>query len=64
MVIVNGIEKAYVGLNVTSMIEEMSLNPTTVVVEVNQKIIDQTNYRDHYLELGDQIEIVRFVGGG
>ena len=53
--------------------KSMSLNDTirllgytsnTVVVEVNQLIINSAEWDDKYIKNGDKLEIVSIVGGG
>jgi len=43
---------------------ELNLAPDTVVAEINKKIIDHDQYETLCLSNGDQVELIRFVGGG
>lgn len=40
------------------------VRPETVAVEVNLTIIEKSRYAETRLKHGDEVEIVRFVGGG
>ncbi len=51
-------------LTVAELLEMLGINPKTVVVERNLKIIDRRDFNLEALEDGDQIEIIRLVGGG
>ena len=45
-------------------LEQLGVNPRTVAVEHNGEIIDRAAYEQVTLRDGDQVEIVRMVGGG
>ena len=45
-------------------LEQLGVNPRTVAVEHNGEIIDRAAYEQLTLRDGDQVEIVRMVGGG
>lgn len=49
---------------VAALANLLGLNSKTVVVQRNEDIVDRTNYESTVLEDGDQIELIRFVGGG
>jgi sulfur carrier protein len=51
-------------LKVSELLETLGINPKTVVVERNLTIIDRKDFKLEALEDGDQIEIIRLVGGG
>ena len=38
--------------------------PKRVAVELNENIVPRVKYSETFLEDGDTLEIVRFVGGG
>jgi len=46
------------------VIEQMSLAPQRIAVEVNKMIVRRRDWPTTPLKDGDQIEIVHFVGGG
>ena len=45
-------------------LEQLGVNPRAVAVEHNGEIIERTAYQAVTLGDGDQVEIVRMVGGG
>ncbi|MCM3268356.1 sulfur carrier protein ThiS [Paenibacillus elgii] len=49
---------------VAELLSAFKLDHKILVVELNREIIDRTRYEEAYLNDGDQIEIVHFVGGG
>lgn len=52
------------GLSVARYLEQKNIHPQTVAVEVNMCVIDKSKYAEHIIQAGDEIEIVKFVGGG
>jgi thiamine biosynthesis protein ThiS len=46
------------------MLKEMNLEGKTMVVVVNDEIVEHTQYAKVVLKDGDRIELVRIVGGG
>ncbi len=48
----------------SSTIEFLGYSPNTIVVEVNDLIINSTKWKDKILKEGDRLEIVSIVGGG
>lgn len=50
--------------NILDIISEYKLNLNTIVVEYNLNILDKNEYDKTFVKDGDQIEIVRFMGGG
>ena len=49
---------------VASLLHHLSLDPRTVVVELNRKIVRRAQLEDTSLAPGDTVELVHFVGGG
>jgi sulfur carrier protein len=45
-------------------LEQLGVNPRAVAVEHNGEIIERAAYESVTLREGDQVEIVRMVGGG
>ena len=45
-------------------LESLGYSPNTVVVELNDLIINSTKWEDVILKAGDRLEIVSIVGGG
>ena len=48
----------------TDYLASKGIRPETVAVEVNLTVIEKSRYAETLLREGDEIEIVRFVGGG
>ncbi len=49
---------------VKELLEELDIHPQRVAVEVNLKIIKKSDYECTFLNEGDSVEVVSFVGGG
>ncbi len=63
--VVNGENKiAKEGSSVNDLILSFSIKPEAVVVELNYTIISKDLWDKTILNENDNIEIVRFVGGG
>ncbi len=52
------------GSSVSDLLSAFSIKPEAVVVELNLKIISKDNWETTVLQDNDNVEIVRFVGGG
>ncbi|AVX20100.1 MULTISPECIES: sulfur carrier protein ThiS [Carboxydocella] len=52
------------GTTIAALLASKNLNPQLVVVEVNREIIDRNRFAEVALNPGDQVEIVKFLGGG
>jgi thiamine biosynthesis protein ThiS len=64
-IIVNGESRRVPGpATVADLLRHLSLDPRTVVVELNRQIIRRPQLQDTLLSEGDAIELVHFVGGG
>ena len=48
----------------SNTLELLGYRPNTVVVEVNDLIINSTKWKNEILKEGDRLEIVSIVGGG
>lgn len=48
----------------TSLFEELKLNPSTTIVELNRSVLPKDSYGAVVLKEGDSLELVRIVGGG
>lgn len=51
-------------LNVSGLLEALSLESRKIAVERNLEIVPKSLYGETALADGDRIEIVHFVGGG
>ena len=49
---------------VLALAESLNLNPRQVAIERNRQIVPKSTYGEVTLNDGDEIEIVRFIGGG
>jgi thiamine biosynthesis protein ThiS len=64
-IIVNGEPRQLTGpANVADLLRHLSLDPRTVVVELNRRIVRRLQLQDTPLTDGDAVELVHFVGGG
>jgi thiamine biosynthesis protein ThiS len=64
-IICNGQERQVgTDISVTGFIREMGLDPETIVVEYNGKILTREEHDSRVLEEGATLELIRFVGGG
>jgi len=61
---VNGEEKETVSMFVSEFLEELSIDPRPVAIELNREILPKKDYKTTILNDGDQLEIVWFVSGG
>jgi len=50
--------------SLSSLLEKLSLPADSVVAEINKKIINPDQYDTTRLSEGDEVELIRFVGGG
>ena len=52
------------GTTIQILLEQLGLNPKTIVVQRNQDIIERADYNTAHLNHGDTLDLVQFVGGG
>ncbi len=52
------------GTTLADLLAELQLPADSVVAEINKKIINRDQYETLKLTQGDQVELIRFVGGG
>lgn len=63
--ILNGKEEALtVGETLVSLISSKKLNPDTIIIEYNGYPVDKVDWAGIVLKDNDNVEILRFVGGG
>ena len=48
----------------SELIEQLSLAPQRIAIEVNRQIIRRVDWESTDINDGDRVEIVQFVGGG
>ncbi len=64
-VIINGIVKEIKpSLNITRLLEDAGIELGAVVVQYNGDIVDKARWGEVMLKENDELEILRFVGGG
>ena len=64
-VVVNGeTRELAAGATVSGLLADLGLNEKKVAVELNQSVVETSEWASAQLRDGDQIEIVHFVGGG
>lgn len=63
---VNGRDETLSGSEVSigSYLASKGVRPETVAVEVNLRIVARSDFDRTMIRPGDEVEIVRFVGGG
>lgn len=64
MIKINGVNIDKAELSLMQYLEENSISPQRIAVELNEEILSKANYADTVLKDGDVVEIVNFVGGG
>lgn len=64
MVKINGEEKAIAEKNLLEYLKEAGFEPERVVVERNFEIIPKDQLGNVTIQDEDEIEVLRFVGGG
>jgi thiamine biosynthesis protein ThiS len=51
-------------LTIEALIQQLAIDPKGVAIECNRTIISRSRYMETLVNEGDEIEIVRFIGGG
>ncbi|MBQ2725432.1 MAG: sulfur carrier protein ThiS [Clostridia bacterium] len=64
MVKINGCELDIAGKTLAEYLAVANYDPKRIAVERNGEIVPKAKYGETVLEDGDNVEIVRFVGGG
>ena len=52
------------GTTLARLIEQLSLAPERVAVEVNREVVRRADWQALEISEGDRVEVVHFVGGG
>lgn len=63
-VTVNGKTRDTGAGTLAALLEELTLDASTVVAEVNAVIVPREDFASTRISAGDVVELVRFVGGG
>ncbi len=64
MVSINGEQMDLAGTGLLDFLAAHGYDPKRIAVECNEEIVPKAAYGEKILADGDEIEIVRFVGGG
>jgi sulfur carrier protein len=51
-------------MDILSLLETLKVSPASVVVERNRNILHRDMFDRVVLKEGDELELIRFVGGG
>ncbi len=51
-------------VNVVGLLTQIGLDTRKVAVERNEEIVPRSSYAQTWLDEGDSLEIVHFIGGG
>ena len=52
------------GTNLNKLLNKLKIQKNKVAIEVNGEIVEKNKYPNLILNKGDQVEIVKFIGGG
>ena len=52
------------GTNLNELLNKLKIQKNKVAIEVNGEIVEKSKYPNLILNKGDQVEIVKFIGGG
>ncbi|WP_146659648.1 sulfur carrier protein ThiS [Anaerohalosphaera lusitana] len=65
---INGEEHSYeadaMPANISQLLQQLEIDAATVVAEIDGQIVERKNFAETSLQPGQQIELIRFVGGG
>lgn len=61
---INGEQYDYDSMNVESILEQLSVNIETVIVEVDGAIVPRVEFGQYVVDKAATVELVAFVGGG
>jgi len=64
-IFINGFEKSLESnLTVHKLVKDLGYENKRVAIELNNEIISRSDYQNKLIVEGDQIEIIKAVGGG
>lgn len=62
---VNGdVAQLEAGLSLVTLLKSYKLKPEQVVIELNRQVPPKAAWAETFLKEGDEVEIVKFLGGG
>jgi thiamine biosynthesis protein ThiS len=51
-------------LNLNKLLGDLKINPNTIAIMLNGEILNKSNLEKIQISESDQIELIKFVGGG
>ena len=64
-IFINGVKKSLESnLTVYKLVKDLGYENKRVAIELNNQIISRSDYKNKLIVEGDQIEIIKAVGGG
>ncbi|PHR24503.1 MAG: thiamine biosynthesis protein ThiS [Desulfotalea sp.] len=63
-IVINGELEEIKPWTISQLVEHKKLLAGSLVVELNREIIKQDQWQEVYLQEGDKLELLSFVGGG
>ena len=64
MLKINGKDTNAIGKTLSEYLQAANYDSRTIVVEINEEIVEKTKHDDTILKDGDVVEIISFMGGG
>jgi sulfur carrier protein len=52
------------GMSVAALLQNLEIRVEQVAVEINREILDKKGFESRFLQAGDQVEVLSFIGGG
>ncbi|MDP6103468.1 MAG: sulfur carrier protein ThiS [Gammaproteobacteria bacterium] len=63
--VVNGEKLEFAELSTAfNLVDKLGYRDQRIALEVNEKIIPKSSYKEYRLSEGDKVEIIKAVGGG
>ena len=64
-VYINGEKKLIsISSNLSDVLKNFEINANKIAIEINQKVVPKSLYKNTLIKNEDKIEIVQFIGGG
>lgn len=64
-ILLNGKKEELIdGMTISDLLAIKKIRPEVVTVELNERIIEKTKYKDSILKNEDKLEFVYYMGGG
>lgn len=64
MIKINGEPFEADGMTIAEYLESSNYDRTRIAIELNEEFVPKTKYDETFLNDGDVLEVVSFVGGG